>query len=88
MTSNSIPREKIPWYPTVIEEQCNGCQACFRFCQHGVYLWDEKNDVAKVDLPFNCIVGCSGCQSLCPGNAIFFPEIDAINKVIRKLREG
>jgi len=27
MPSKPIPREKIPWYPTVIEEQCNGCQS-------------------------------------------------------------
>jgi hypothetical protein len=27
MTSNSIPREEIPWYPTVSAEKCNGCQS-------------------------------------------------------------
>jgi len=88
MTSNSVPREKIPWYPSIDKEKCNGCQVCFQFCQRGVYTWDEKNVIAKVDLPFHCIVGCSGCQSLCPVGAISFPGLDAIMEVIRKLREG
>ena len=87
MTSNSVPREKIPWYPSIDKEKCNGCWVCFQFCQHGVYLCDEKKNIAKVDWPFHCIVGCSGCQGLCPVEAISFPDINAINEVIRKLRE-
>jgi len=88
MTSNSVPREKIPWYPSVDEDKCNGCRICFQFCQQGVYTWDEKNNIAKVDRPFNCVVGCNGCENLCAIGAISFPEIDAIQEVIRKLREA
>ncbi|MCX6572271.1 MAG: 4Fe-4S binding protein [Candidatus Aminicenantes bacterium] len=87
MPSKPIPRDKIPWYPSVDESKCNGCQVCFQFCQQGVYTWDEVNNRAKVTRPFNCIVGCSGCLGLCPVAAISFPDIDAINEVIRKLRE-
>lgn len=88
MTSNSIPREKIPWYPSIDEGKCNGCQVCFQFCRQGVYAWDERTDIVKVVQPLGCVVGCNGCRSLCPKGAISFPEIDAIQEVIRKLREG
>jgi NAD-dependent dihydropyrimidine dehydrogenase PreA subunit len=88
MASNQVPREKIPWFPTVDTEKCNGCRVCFEFCQQGVYTWDEEKSVTKVTRPFNCVVGCSGCQGLCPVGAISFPDIDAIQEVIRKLREG
>ncbi|MCX6568057.1 MAG: ferredoxin family protein [Candidatus Aminicenantes bacterium] len=87
MPSKPIQRERIPWYPSLDEAKCNGCQVCFRFCQHGVYTWDEKTNTAKVTRPFSCIVGCSGCLSLCPVGAISFPDIDAVNEVIQKLRE-
>jgi len=88
MTMRQVPRENIPWYPTIDDEKCNGCQVCFQFCQNGVYTWDEKNNIAKVDRPFNCVVGCNGCENLCAMRAISFPEIDAIQEIIRKLREG
>jgi len=88
VTMKQVPREKIPWHPSIDEEKCNGCQACFQFCQQGVYTWDEKNNIAKVDRPFNCVVGCNGCENLCAIGAISFPEIDAIQEIIRKLREG
>jgi NAD-dependent dihydropyrimidine dehydrogenase PreA subunit len=88
MPLKQVPRENIPWYPTIDEEKCDGCRICFQFCQHGVYQWDEENNIAKVIQPFQCVVGCNGCQPLCPPGAIFFPDIDAIQEIIRKLREG
>jgi NAD-dependent dihydropyrimidine dehydrogenase PreA subunit len=88
MAPTQVPREKIPWYPAVSAEKCNGCRVCFEFCQQGIYAWDEEKSIAKVVRPFSCVVGCSGCQGLCPVGAISFPEIDAINEIIRKLREG
>ena len=88
MPLKQVPRESIPWYPTIDEGKCNGCQACFQFCQHGVYSWDDKNNIAKIIQPFQCVVGCSGCQPLCPLGAISFPDIDAIQEIIGKLREG
>ena len=82
-----VPREKIPWYPSIDEEKCDGCQVCVQFCQHGVYLWDEKKNIAKVMQPFQCVVGCNGCENLCATGAISFPDLDAIQEIIRKLRE-
>ena len=87
MTVKPVPREKIPWYPSIDEEKCDGCRVCFQFCQHGVYLWDEKKNIAKVMQPFQCVVGCNGCQSLCAQGAISFPDLDAVHEIIRRLRE-
>lgn len=87
MTSKPIPREKIPCYPTVSAERCNGCLECFEFCPNGVYAWDEASNKATVDHPFTCVVGCNGCENLCVPGAISFPELDAIQEIIKELRE-
>jgi hypothetical protein len=71
----------------VIEEQGNGRQAGFQFCQHGVYLWDEKDNIARAYRPFEDVAGHNGCENLCAPGAISFPEIDANQGIIRKPRE-
>jgi NAD-dependent dihydropyrimidine dehydrogenase PreA subunit len=68
-----VPREKIPWFPTVDLDKCAGCQECFKFCSHKVYTWDEENNKTKVVQPFQCVVGCSSCAGMCPSEAISFP---------------
>jgi NAD-dependent dihydropyrimidine dehydrogenase PreA subunit len=86
MTPRRIPREKIPWHPAVDPAKCTGCRACFEFCQHGVYEWDEAAGRPVVAKPLNCLVGCSGCEPKCPAGAISFPDMDEISELIRKLR--
>lgn len=78
-----IPREKIPWHPTVDEEKCTGCGTCVDFCHSSVYSLEEK---AKVASPFKCIVGCTGCFNQCPENAISFPDMKEFVKVLQKLK--
>jgi len=51
MTAKRVPREKIPWFPTVDPERCTGCRICFEFCQHGVYAWDDEKNIAAVSHP-------------------------------------
>jgi len=70
-----IPREKIPWYPTVDIQKCVGCKECFSFCRHKVYAWDEKNNKTKVTEPYRCVVGCSTCAGMCQAEAISFPPL-------------
>ncbi len=79
-----IPREKIPWYPTVHVEKCTGCGACVEFCPHGVYRHSSKVEVVN---PFNCVVGCSGCVSQCPEGAISFPRLLDLRETLKSLRE-
>lgn len=79
-----IPREDIPWYPTVDTQKCIGCKVCFNFCKHDVYSWDEKNNKPKVSEPFGCVVGCSSCAGLCPQEAISFPPLSILKEIINK----
>jgi len=66
------PREHIPWFPTLAEDQCDGCGACLEFCSFGVFAETEDGKVAVVE-PFKCQVGCSSCVNVCPPRAITFP---------------
>jgi NAD-dependent dihydropyrimidine dehydrogenase PreA subunit len=79
---HGIPRKEIPWFPTIDEEACIGCQLCFVTCGRDVYEMQEEHAVA-VD-PMNCAVGCSTCANICPTNAISFPTLDAVWKLERE----
>ena len=83
----NIPREKIPWFPAIRTDLCNGCRACLDFCPHQVYIWNEAGKRVKVDRPYECVVGCSNCLGLCPTGAISFPDLEEITAVIRRLRD-
>lgn len=85
MTWHGIPREKIPWFPAIDREKCEGCGTCVEFCRNGVYALKEK---AEVENPYSCVVGCSTCQGLCPSGAITFPEIQSVRKIIQTLKGG
>ncbi len=85
--STKIPREEIPWYPTIDEEKCIGCGECYDFCQNGVFEWDEENNCPKVLKPFNCVVSCSACKNLCTQDAISFPTMQEIREIIKKYYE-
>lgn len=85
MVKTKIPREKIPWFPTIDYEKCEGCQECFKFCRNGVYIWDEENKKPVVKNPYNCIVLCSTCAGLCENEAIKFPDLNEIRKLMKEL---
>ncbi|RLC79117.1 MAG: hypothetical protein DRI61_08580 [Chloroflexi bacterium] len=72
-TWQGLPREQIPWFPTVYEDLCNGCHKCVEFCPYGVFEWDKDKNVPLVTNPWNCLVGCSSCADVCPPGAIKFP---------------
>jgi len=74
-TWKGVPREQIPWHPTVDEEKCIGCRKCYEFCSHKVYSWDESTDRPVVAQPFQCVVGCSNCTYQCEQGAISFPPL-------------
>ena len=79
---HGIPRKEIPWYPTVDQETCIGCQLCYVTCGRAVYEMQDAHAV-PVD-PYNCAVGCTTCANICPTNAISFPTLDAIWKLERE----
>jgi NAD-dependent dihydropyrimidine dehydrogenase PreA subunit len=79
----NIPREKIPWFPTVNNDLCSGCGKCVDFCPNDVYSLEEA---AKVKNPYDCVVGCSGCKGQCPEGAISFPSLTELRDILRSLR--
>jgi NAD-dependent dihydropyrimidine dehydrogenase PreA subunit len=81
-TWHGIPREEIPWFPTVDVEACIGCQLCYVTCGRGVY--EMREAIAVAAAPLECAVGCSTCANICPTNAIDFPTLDAVWKLERE----
>ena len=79
-----VPREDIPWFPLIDPDRCDHCLKCLEFCPHDVYESVEgKLEVAN---PFNCPVGCSRCQSVCPQKAIAFMSARDLGMMLQQLR--
>ena len=76
-----IPRQEIPWYPTVDYDKCDGCKTCFEFCPHNTYDWNEEDQRPVAARPYNCIVQCSNCAGLCPSQAIAFPPLSMLKEL-------
>ena len=81
-TWHGIPRQEIPWYPTVNTDTCIGCTLCYLSCGRGVY--EMKDNRAVVINPYDCMVGCSTCSTVCPVEAVSFPTRDLIWKFERE----
>ncbi|MDE3032865.1 MAG: ferredoxin family protein [Acidobacteriota bacterium] len=79
---HGIPRQDIPWYPTVDAQSCIGCELCYVTCGRGVY--DLKDRKALAAQPYACMVGCSTCAMVCPTEAIHFPDRDLVRRVERE----
>ena len=86
MQPGAIPREKIPWFPTVDEKLCIGDQECFHFCKNGVFAWDEENARPIVQNPYQCVVGCQACLNICAAEAIRFPGKEELRETLKRLR--
>lgn len=84
MKIGDLPREQIPWYPTIDEEKCTGCGVCVEFCAHGTHELDEAKGKARVANPYHCVVGCTGCESQCPAGAISFPPLSILKDLVEK----
>ncbi|OQX87172.1 4Fe-4S ferredoxin [candidate division KSB1 bacterium 4484_87] len=78
---HGIPRTEIPWYPKINEEKCIGCELCFVSCGREVFDFNDEKRKAVTARPFNCMVGCSTCATICPSVAIDFPSRDLIQKI-------
>ncbi|MEX0973891.1 MAG: 4Fe-4S dicluster-binding protein [Bacillota bacterium] len=79
---HGIPREEIPWFPKVDHNLCIGCGLCYVTCGRGVFEMRDKKSVASHEL--KCMVGCSTCATVCPVNAISFPDKDLIWRLERE----
>ncbi len=83
-TWQGVPREEVPWFPTIMEELCDGCRICLNFCSFGVYEYDEKTDKVKVANPYYCEAGCSICAAKCKPKAILFPPLRILDSFRRR----
>lgn len=79
-----IPREEIPWFPTVDETKCIGCRECLEICKNAVFSFDDVFMKSKVVRPFNCVIECRTCAKLCPADAISFPEEKEFSDLIKE----
>jgi len=79
---HGIPRKDIPWFPTVDAETCIGCTLCYTTCGRGVYEMQDNKAVPANAM--SCMVGCSTCATVCPVQAIAFPNRDLIWKLERE----
>jgi NAD-dependent dihydropyrimidine dehydrogenase PreA subunit len=88
-TWHGIPRDKITWHPTIDYEKCTGCGKCVDFCSLGTYAFEDGNIERKpvVKNPNNCVVLCSGCDSICPVHAIAHPSKKQTHEIIRTIRK-
>ena len=79
-----VPREEIPWYPTIDADKCIGCRDCLTICKNDVLAFDEDALKSTVVNPYNCVVECRTCARLCPSDAISFPEAGTFSAFIKK----
>ncbi len=82
-----IPRKRIPWFPSVDVEKCNGCSICVKACKHEVYVFDKAKKKAFVANPHSCEVFCQSCQFQCSLDAISFPKKNDVKEIIKGLRD-
>ena len=80
-----IPREAIPWFPTIDAEACLNDRACLDFCANDVFVQGATTTI--VANPLNCVVGCSACAQECPVDAITFPDKGVFVETLGRLRE-
>jgi NAD-dependent dihydropyrimidine dehydrogenase PreA subunit len=88
-TFHGVLRGKIPWYPTIDYSNCVSCGKCVDYCKLGVYEFEEKQGkkASIVRNPNNCVVLCTGCDSICPAGAIKHPSKVETRNIIRKLKK-
>jgi NAD-dependent dihydropyrimidine dehydrogenase PreA subunit len=84
-----LPRERIPWYPTIVAEHCRPTEcglACIAACPQNVYEHQADGRV-MVARPLACTVGDISCSFQCPFDAIRFPSQRELRRTLKALRQ-
>lgn len=79
-----MPREKMAWYPAVLAGMRTKCGACISFCHQAVY--EDDNDRPVIENQFDRIVGCTGCASEFPSQAIIFSSFVEKRDTLARVR--
>jgi len=88
-TFMGVARQKIPWWPSIDNERCDGCSGeydCLKFCPHQVYKPLTNPAKISVENRYNCVVFCQACKKMCPKDAISFPQKAEMLKIIKEER--
>ena len=78
-----IDRTTIDWHPSIDSDTCAGCGLCVVCCGRDVLGYDYEREIAVVENPFQCKVGCTTCGTYCPTGAIEFPDDERVEALIR-----
>ena len=82
-----LPRELIPWGPTIEAGRCRGSGECVRFCPNNVFEFEASSGHARVAHFHQCTVLCNNCVTVCPNGAISFPGQDEFLDRVQELRQ-
>jgi NAD-dependent dihydropyrimidine dehydrogenase PreA subunit len=82
-----LPRDLIPWGPTIDSTRCRGSGECVNFCPNSVFEFDATAHRAKVAHFYQCTVLCNNCVTVCPNGAISFPSQDEFLDTVSELRK-
>jgi NAD-dependent dihydropyrimidine dehydrogenase PreA subunit len=82
-----LPRELIPWGPTIDAGRCRGSGECVKFCPNNVYEFDGGEGRARVAHFNQCVVLCNNCVSVCPNGAIAFPSQDEFLDALQAVKQ-
>jgi len=82
-----IPRDRVPWFPSIDADLCTGCGECLDSCPNGVFELDAGAGKMGVAVPMNCVVLCDKCAALCSTEAITFQDKAATKRLLRRLLE-
>jgi len=82
-----VPRELIPWGPTIDASRCRGSGECVKFCPNSVYEVDGAEGRARVAHFYQCVVLCNNCVSVCPNGAISFPSQDEFLNAVQAVKQ-
>ncbi len=87
-TFMGVPRDQIPWFPTIDYGKCTFCLECDEFCPHHVFERGEAARQLFVAHANNCVVFCRACAKTCGPDAISFPSKPETIARIKEIREG
>lgn len=83
MGPESIPGERVAWYPTIEVDACLGIRDCLEICEKNIFRWDAKASHPVVERPENCELGCTACMEACPAHAITLPALEQLGEAMQ-----
>ena len=58
-------------------DRCSGCKHCVKYCDEGVWVWDEEKRYAYPKYIMDC-VHCYKCEMACLNNCIEIIPLEVI----------